>query len=258
MPRPAIPGSKPGDLKFSSVIAPAQNIPLAGPCLPAELKNFIEAPAARSRRPKKGIGLPTWIVSLVLATSLFLGAGRCCSTWQRIDEAKAATVVPSPTRQRSAPRSSLVRATPLRPLRRGHGAPRGRGSRSQVAGAVHCRQSFRHAAFEHVAEGRGADRRRTRPAHRRCSWFHGNSVARTPPIQGNPYRPRFRTPRVRDSRLGVSPHRSPCSFAELVPLRVPDKLCRIAPWRSRFGNLPETPSEPRASKRVEPGATLLL
>ncbi len=93
-PRPAIPGSKPGDLKFNSVIAPAQNIPLAGPCLPAELKNFIEAPPARSKRPKKGIGLPAWIVSLVIATSLFLGAGALLQYLAANREAKAATVVP--------------------------------------------------------------------------------------------------------------------------------------------------------------------
>jgi len=95
-PRPAIPGRKPPDLKYGSASAPAQNIPLAGPCLPPQLRNFIEAPPAVRVRLRNGISLGAWIASMVIATSLFLGAGAGLQYLAANRDAKAATVVRSP------------------------------------------------------------------------------------------------------------------------------------------------------------------
>jgi hypothetical protein len=95
-PRPVLPASKPFDRKCASLIAPPQKLPLAGPCLPPELRNYIEAPLADDARSKKGIGVPAWIISLVIATSLFLVAAIVLQFLAANREAKAA-VAPSPS-----------------------------------------------------------------------------------------------------------------------------------------------------------------
>jgi hypothetical protein len=72
MPRPVLSPRKPGDRRCDSPTVGAQKLPLAGPCLPPELRNFLEPLPNEHARSKKGIGLPAWITSLVIATSLFL------------------------------------------------------------------------------------------------------------------------------------------------------------------------------------------
>ncbi len=95
MPRPKFAAHKPTDRKCDRAIAPPQKLPLAGPCLTPELQNYIEAPAVERARAKNGIGLPAWIVSLVIATSLFLAIGVALQYLSTNREAKAA-VVPTP------------------------------------------------------------------------------------------------------------------------------------------------------------------
>jgi hypothetical protein len=94
-PRPKLAAHKPTDRKCDTAIAPPQKLPLAGPCLTPELQNYIEAPAAERVRARNGIGLPAWIVSLVIATSLFLAIGVALQYLSTNREAKAA-VVPTP------------------------------------------------------------------------------------------------------------------------------------------------------------------
>jgi hypothetical protein len=96
MPRPVLPPRKPSDRKCDSPTAPPQKIPLAGPLLPAELRNFIEAQPTEHRRARKGIGLPAWVTSLVIATSLFLVVAVMLQYLQTNREARAAAA-PVPT-----------------------------------------------------------------------------------------------------------------------------------------------------------------
>lgn len=92
MPRPTFTPRKPPFLKFASLIAPPQKLPLAGPCLPAELLNFIEETGAAPARGRGRVGLPAWMVSVVVATSLFLGAGTLLQRLSANREAKQPTV----------------------------------------------------------------------------------------------------------------------------------------------------------------------
>ena len=93
MPRPKIPISKPGEMTSAAVIAPPQKPTMAGPCLPPELQNYIEAPAADYLRARKGIGIPTLVISFILATSFFVLAGNAVQRYFVNHEAKAASVV---------------------------------------------------------------------------------------------------------------------------------------------------------------------
>jgi hypothetical protein len=106
MPRPKLAAHKPSDRNCDRVIAPPQKLPLAGPCLTPELENYLEAPPAERAGKKNGIGLPTWIVSLVIATSLFLAIGVAMQYLATNHEAKAA-VVPAP-----APAAASAPAAP--------------------------------------------------------------------------------------------------------------------------------------------------
>jgi hypothetical protein len=101
MIRPVLPPRKPSDRKCDSPTAPPQKIPLAGPCLPPELRNFIEAQPAQYSRARKGIGLPTWVTSLVIATSLFLVVAVMLQYLQTNREARAAAA-PAPSQAAAA------------------------------------------------------------------------------------------------------------------------------------------------------------
>jgi hypothetical protein len=96
-PRPVLPARKPSDRKCDSPTAPPQKLPLAGPCLPPELRNFIAAPRGRHARSKKGIGLQAWLTSLVIATGLFVVVAVMMQHLVLNREAKAA-VAPTPNR----------------------------------------------------------------------------------------------------------------------------------------------------------------
>ncbi len=113
-PRPVLSTRKPSDLKCGSPTAPPQKLPLAGPCLPPELRNFIEAPPPARVPPKSGIGLPAWIVSLVIATSLFLGAGTLLQYLATSHDAKAASVAATPGQaMASAPAAPVLEQHPF-------------------------------------------------------------------------------------------------------------------------------------------------
>ena len=61
--------------EFATVTAGPQAPTLAGPCLPPQLRNFTESQESNSRPRNKRTGTPTWMVSVLVAMGLFLGAG---------------------------------------------------------------------------------------------------------------------------------------------------------------------------------------
>jgi hypothetical protein len=107
MPRPVLPARKPSDRRCDSSTTGPQKPPLAGPCLPPELQNFIEPLPDERTRSKKGIGLPAWITSLAIATGLFLVVAVMLQHLHGTREAKAA-VTPTP--------SQVVASAPVAPV----------------------------------------------------------------------------------------------------------------------------------------------
>jgi len=63
---------------------------LAGPSLPAQLRTFVEDRSATPVRNAKRASLPSWMVSVVVATCLFLGAGSILQFLTGSREPKAA------------------------------------------------------------------------------------------------------------------------------------------------------------------------
>ncbi|HEY6392035.1 MAG TPA: hypothetical protein VIX89_12200 [Bryobacteraceae bacterium] len=89
MPKPSIPSVRPCDLAVDSLSSGPLTSALAGPCLPAELRTFIEKKSAKSARPRKRVAMPAWIISLLVATSLFLGAGSLLQYFSENRDSKA-------------------------------------------------------------------------------------------------------------------------------------------------------------------------
>lgn len=103
MARPKIAAHKPNDRKSDAAIAPPQKPPLAGPCLTPDLENYREPSQSERAGKKNGIGLPAWIVSLVIATSLFLAIGVGMQYLSTNREAKAASAPAAPSAPAAAP-----------------------------------------------------------------------------------------------------------------------------------------------------------
>jgi hypothetical protein len=89
-PRPVLAPRSPLALDASSLMAGPQTPPLAGPCLPPRVRNSSDKRSAAQRRNR--IGIPTWTVSLLVATGLFLGAGSLLQYITANREARAAGV----------------------------------------------------------------------------------------------------------------------------------------------------------------------
>ncbi len=203
-PRPVLPASKPFDRKCDSLIAPPQKLPLAGPCLPPELRNYIEAPLADDARSKKGIGVPAWIISLVIATSLFLIAAIVLQFIAANREAKAA-VAPSPSQAAASvpaapafeqhPFARFVEVTGLRVVAE---------SQSQIAGTVYRRQSLLRAAFGYADPDSGQIVRGSGWRQAAIHSLRRDTVLGTAPIQRDSHGPGFPIALLGDSRLGVS------------------------------------------------------
>jgi hypothetical protein len=80
---------------FATLTAGPQAPTLAGPCLPPQLRNFTENQGAGYRPRKKRTGAPTWMVSVLVAMGLFLGAGAVLQYLTANRDAKAASVTPA-------------------------------------------------------------------------------------------------------------------------------------------------------------------
>jgi hypothetical protein len=75
VPRPRILPVPPKDLDHSTVLSGLQSPPLAGPCVPQELRSLTESRNAPRLKARKKASLPAWTVSFVVALTLFLGIG---------------------------------------------------------------------------------------------------------------------------------------------------------------------------------------
>jgi hypothetical protein len=94
-PRIVFTAKAPGNAGLATLIAGPQPPTIAGPCLPPQLRNFMES--SSSRRPgRKRAAAPTWMVSVLVATVLFLGAASLLQYLTSNRDAKAASVAPTP------------------------------------------------------------------------------------------------------------------------------------------------------------------
>jgi hypothetical protein len=86
------PPSKAG---LTTLSAGPQTPTLAGPCLPAQLQNFTGGTLNRAA-PRKRSGAPTWMISVLVATCLFLGAGSLLQYLSANRDTHAASTSASP------------------------------------------------------------------------------------------------------------------------------------------------------------------
>ncbi|HYL75410.1 MAG TPA: hypothetical protein VEU96_14455, partial [Bryobacteraceae bacterium] len=89
-PKPSIPAQKQAAFRHSGLTTGFQSSTLAGPCLPPELRTFIEDRTLAPRRARRKAGIPAWTVSVVVAMALFLGAGSLIQFFTGNRDAKAA------------------------------------------------------------------------------------------------------------------------------------------------------------------------
>ena len=109
-PRPVLKPCSPSHIGLNLITGPKAPT-LAGPCLPPQLQNFLEQRSNTPHSVRKPIAFPTWLVSVVVATCLFLGAGSLMQYLTPNHDAKAASAAPgSPT---SAPVPAPAAAPPM-------------------------------------------------------------------------------------------------------------------------------------------------
>jgi chemotaxis protein histidine kinase CheA len=97
-PRPQIRPCPPKDLNFASLAWSPATTPLAGPCLPRDL-HLVDLGSVTRKPDRKGFGVPTWILSVVLATSVFLGVGALLQYLGASRDSKASPASASATAQ---------------------------------------------------------------------------------------------------------------------------------------------------------------
>ncbi len=100
--RPSIRCAKPNDPNSSSLSSGPLTSALDGPCLPVDLRTLAEKSATKPGRPGKRATMPAWVMSLLVATALFLGAGRYVQYVSENQDAKAASIAGQHAAQASA------------------------------------------------------------------------------------------------------------------------------------------------------------
>lgn len=95
-PRPTIPAMKPIYPADAVQMFGPQPLTLAGPSLPVQLRTFTEDRSTRKLHGSKRASLPSWVVSLVVATCLFLGAGSVMQFFTGSREPRAAAAQTNP------------------------------------------------------------------------------------------------------------------------------------------------------------------
>ncbi len=78
----------------ATITAGPQTPTLAGPCLPPQLRNFTGNQNSNHGPARRRSGAPTWMVSVLVATALFLGAGTLLQYLSANRDAKAASAAP--------------------------------------------------------------------------------------------------------------------------------------------------------------------
>jgi hypothetical protein len=121
IPRPRITPVAPKDLNHGDLLSGHQTPPLAGPCVPGELRSLIERRHPTHGQARKKAGLPAWTVSFLVALTLFLAVGSLLQYLSANRDAKAATTTSQPLEQSASnvtagepPASKLVEVTGLR------------------------------------------------------------------------------------------------------------------------------------------------
>jgi len=112
-PRPIIRPCVPENPNVNLMTGGPQAPTLAGPCLPPQLRNFIENGGTAQEPPRKPIALPTWLVSVVIATCLFLGAGSLVQYLTSNRDAKAASTAPAAQASQPTVAPTLAPALPV-------------------------------------------------------------------------------------------------------------------------------------------------
>jgi hypothetical protein len=102
-------------VRRSTLTIGPQAPPLAGPCLPPQLRNFLEHQNSNASRRRKSKGIPTWVLSLAVASILILGCGTLLQYLSSDGDVKASTQATSTkatftqvTRPKPSPRSQSV------------------------------------------------------------------------------------------------------------------------------------------------------
>lgn len=106
--KPCPPLQRGSDLFTAGPKAPT----LAGPCLPLQLEHFLELGSATPESARKPIAFPTWLVSVVVATCLFLGAGSLMQYLTPSHDAKAASQAPVTPASTPVPAATTAAAPP--------------------------------------------------------------------------------------------------------------------------------------------------
>jgi hypothetical protein len=121
IPKPHISPVPPRDLNHRDLLSGIQTPPLAGPCVPQELRSLTEQRGRAPHQARRKAGLPAWTVSFLVALTLFLGVGSLLQYLGANREAKAAAATAQPSGQSVSmvpsgeqPASKLVEVTGLR------------------------------------------------------------------------------------------------------------------------------------------------
>ena len=121
IPKPSIPPVPPKDLNHRDLLSGVQTPPLAGPCVPEELRTLTERHGPASGQARKKTSLPAWTVSFVIALTLFLAVGSLLQYFGGNRDAKAAAATAPPLDQSASAiatgehaASKLVEVTGLR------------------------------------------------------------------------------------------------------------------------------------------------
>ena len=92
-PKLVFTAREPDGVGRATLSAGPQTPTLAGPCLPPQLRNFTEHLNANRRRTRKRVQAPTWMISVLVAIVLFLGAGSLLQYLTANRDAKVPSVV---------------------------------------------------------------------------------------------------------------------------------------------------------------------
>jgi hypothetical protein len=95
-PRIVFIAKEPGNSILATLIAGPQAPPLAGPCLPPQLRNFMESRNSNLRPSRRRAALPLWMVSVLVAMVLFLSLGSLLQYLTASRDLKAASVTSAP------------------------------------------------------------------------------------------------------------------------------------------------------------------
>lgn len=103
LPKPRLSPVPPKTFDPANLMFGLQAAPLAGPCVPPQLRNLGEQLIPPRKKARKKAGLPAWIVSALVAVILFLGVGSLLQYWAANRDTKSG----SPSSQASDPPATL-------------------------------------------------------------------------------------------------------------------------------------------------------